>query len=256
MKKILALLTVILLVPLSTLAQDFCQGNFDYDDNVDGSDASIFKTHFGRGSYENPCPPDGPAPVPQTGQTKCWNENGDEILCQTCIPGAGGCTNKTGQDGMWEKGVALPEPRFTVNGDGTVIDNLTGLIWMENASCFGDKTWQDALDECNVLSAGYCGLTDGSLEGDWRLPNRKELFSLLHDGYNSSPTLSNTVGTGQYTNGDPFTGVNSYRYWSSTTLSGSNIKSFAYYVSFESGEMYFSNKVDFSYNVWCVRGGQ
>ena len=47
---------LLLAVAQVAMAQDFCEGNFDYDDNVDGSDASIFKTHFGRGSYENPCP--------------------------------------------------------------------------------------------------------------------------------------------------------------------------------------------------------
>ena len=33
-----------------------CNGNFDCDNNVDGSDASIFKTDFGRGGYNSPCP--------------------------------------------------------------------------------------------------------------------------------------------------------------------------------------------------------
>jgi hypothetical protein len=57
------------------------------------------------------------AQVPKTGQTWCWNAGG--IL----IPCAG-----TGQDGDLRKGVSWPSPRFTDNGDGTVTDNLTGLI--------------------------------------------------------------------------------------------------------------------------------
>ena len=36
-----------LLAPPAVLAQDFCQGNFDYDDDVDGTDAAVFKMHFG-----------------------------------------------------------------------------------------------------------------------------------------------------------------------------------------------------------------
>ena len=82
---------------------DYCEGNFDYDQDQDGSDAFTFKEDFGRSIYVNRCPPDGPAPVPKTGQTECWTELGVEILCQTCTIGGGGCTNKTGQDGMWEK---------------------------------------------------------------------------------------------------------------------------------------------------------
>lgn len=183
MKKILVstliLMAGLLLLSVPTVSAqiDYCEGNFDYDQDQDGSDAFTFKEDFGRSILGNRCPPDGPSPVPKTGQTDCWNENGVEILCQTCIPGGGGCTNKTGQDGMWEKGVELPEPRFTDKGDGTIADNLTGLIWMKNANCFGGTAWQESLDDCNGLTAGYCGLTDGSAEGDWRLPNKRELFS-------------------------------------------------------------------------------
>jgi hypothetical protein len=253
MKQIAAFLIVLLLlVPLPTSAQDFCEGNFDYDDDVDGSDAFTFKTDFGRSLLKNPCPPDGPAPVQQTGQTRCWNDIGVEIPCQTCIPGAGGCTNKTGQDGMWEKGVELPEPRFTVNGDGTVTDNLTGLFWLRNANCFGQKTWQEALDDCNDLSAGYCGLTDGSNPGEWRLSNRRELFSLIHDGY-SLPALSNTAGTGHWVEGDPFTNIQYTPYWSATTMD--NDRYFAWWVSIRYGFVFYESKNSDSGYVWCVRGG-
>jgi hypothetical protein len=86
---------------------------------------------------------------------------------------------KTGQitsdddydDGYYEKGVEWPNPRFRDNEDGTVTDNLTGLIWLKNANCFGSRTWNEAITDCNVLANGQCGLTDGSGGGDWRLPN-------------------------------------------------------------------------------------
>jgi hypothetical protein len=64
--------------------------------------------------------------VRKTGQTGCWDSSGAVIAC------AG-----TGQDGELQKGAALPSPRFTDNGDGTVTDNLTGLIWLKNADCWG-----------------------------------------------------------------------------------------------------------------------
>jgi hypothetical protein len=58
------------------------------------------------------------APVAKTGQTRCYNESGTTIKC-----------TGTGQDGEYRKGVASPTPRFTDNGDGTVTDHLTGLIF-------------------------------------------------------------------------------------------------------------------------------
>ena len=47
----------------------------------------------------------------------------------------------TGSDGDLQKGVAWPNPRFTDNANGTVTDNLTGLIWLKNANCFGRPVW-------------------------------------------------------------------------------------------------------------------
>jgi len=71
--------------------------------------------------------------LPATGQTGCWDSSGGSITCAD-----------TGQDGDIQAGVALPDPRFTDNGDGTVTDNLTGLIWLINANCFGEQTWTQA----------------------------------------------------------------------------------------------------------------
>ena len=88
----------------------------------------------------------------------------------------------TGDDGDLEKGVAWPSPRFTDNGNGTVTDNLTGLIWLKNANADGVKTWANALSYCNSLASGLAGLSDGSVAGDWRLPNVKELHSLIDYG--------------------------------------------------------------------------
>ena len=59
----------------------------------------------------------------------CWDANGLSIAC------AG-----TGQDGELQKGVSV-DPRFTDNADGTVTDNLTGLIWLKDVDCLGFKTW-------------------------------------------------------------------------------------------------------------------
>lgn len=68
--------------------------------------------------------------------------------------------------------------RFTDNGNGTVTDSITGLIWLKNANCFNLQVWNAALSLANGLANGTCSLTDGSTAGQWRLPNRSELQSL------------------------------------------------------------------------------
>ena len=87
-----------------------------------------------------------------------------------------------GDDGDYQKGVPQPDPRFTDNLDGTLTDNLTGLIWLKNGNCYGPTAWLGALAAVDRLRDGICGLSDGSVMGSWRLPNRNELLSLLHSG--------------------------------------------------------------------------
>ena len=53
-----------------------------------------------------------------------------------------------GDDGDLEKGITWPNPRFTDNGVGTVTDNLTGLIWLKDANCFGPRDWSEAVSDC------------------------------------------------------------------------------------------------------------
>jgi hypothetical protein len=163
------------------------------------------------------------------------------------IPCAG-----TGQDGDFQKGTPWPVPRFADNDDGTVTDNMTGLIWLKNANCFGQKDWTTALTDCNTLNSGECGLADGSDEGDWRLPNISELQSLRTLRY-SLPALPNTTGTGQWSEGDPFTGVQSNPHWSSTTYVQNAYR--AWNIVMGIGAMYGDNK-SYSYYVWPVRDAQ
>jgi hypothetical protein len=231
MKRIVLLLMIFLLSTHIALAQNFCQGDFNYDGNVDAADVSVFLQNFGRSKFNNPCPPDGPAPVEKTWQ---W------------------ISYATGDDGDYEHGAMWPDPRFTDNGNGTITDNLTGLIWLKDADCFGQRRWNDALSDCNGLSAGYCGLTDGSSVGDWRLPNLKELQSLIHYGF-YDPALPCTAGPCHWTEGDPFINVQSGSYWSSSTYA-SNTDG-AWGVSMGVGYVYGNDKT-YSYYVWPVRGGQ
>jgi len=104
-------------------------------------------------------------------------------------------------------------------------------------------TWANALIWSNNLASGSCGLTDGSTAGQWRLPNRRELLSLIDDGrYN--PALPS---------GHPFTGVQSYGYWTSTTYAGGT--SVAWGVYLYDGHVFNDDKSS-SHYVWPVRGGQ
>ena len=121
-----------------------------------------------------------------------------------------------GDDGDIQAGVPLPTPRFTDNQDGTVTDHLTGLIWLRDANCstISPVDWPTAVSNARQLAHGSCGLSDGSVQGDWRLPNVKELYSLLDFGF-TTPVLSNAAGTGHWTEGDAFVGV-SVDCWSST----------------------------------------
>jgi len=159
-----------------------------------------------------------------------------------------------GDDGDLQEGVAWPNPPFSDNGDGTVTDNLTGLIRLQDANCFGQRTWPDGLSACNSLAAESCGLNDGSVAGDWRLPNVRELNSLIHYGF-SEPALPDTAGTAQWTAGNPFFKVLSEWYWSSTTVVIST--DLAWLVRFKTGIVSWGNKGndELAY-VWCVRGGQ
>jgi len=182
-----------------------------------------------------------PARVGETGQVTCYDEGGAVIPC------AG-----TGQDGDRRGGVSWPNPRFVDNGDGTVRDMLTGLVWLENANCFGTRTWVNALADANGLASGACGLTDGSVAGDWRLPARFELESLLDLEY-YNPTLSSAAGTAQWTEGDAFSGVQSNLYRSSSSSASYPQSAWAVYLYF--GFVDDDDKSG-SYYVWPVRAGQ
>lgn len=161
---------------------------------------------------------DPPAPVPKTGQTAIYG---------------------TRDDGSLRPGVAWPSPRFVDHGNGTVTDALTGLIWLKNANCFGAKILNDAIAASRSLASGTCGLSDGSIAGDWRLPTIRELESLV-DLDRSSPALPD---------GHPFTGVQSGYYCSSSTLNTDS--AYGLYVNF--GVIYITGSNSW---VWPVRGGQ
>lgn len=194
--------------------------------------------------------------LPRTGQTACYDVNGVVVPC------AG-----TGQDGELRTGTSWPSPRFTDNGDGTVSDRLTGLVWLKDANCTataggisragGLLDWPSALRWCNHLADGICGLSDRSAAGDWRLPNIVELRSLV-DYSRHDPALPG---------GHPFSNVLSVWYWSST--SNPVFTAGAYNVGMSRGSVHVTVKVPSPFGasrvgnkagaflgVWPVRGGR
>lgn len=104
---------------------------------------------------------------------------------------------------------------FADNGNGAITDHATGLTWMQADSGIG-MNWGDALNYCEASTAsGY---------DDWRLPNAKELQSIVD--YSRSPFTTNSAAI------DPLfqtstiiaeNGATDYAaYWTSTTHASSN----------------------------------
>jgi hypothetical protein len=184
--------------------------------------------------------------------------SGDKILTNYVWPVRSGqtavvpaLTPKTGQtvsyaardDGALQPGVAWPSPRFSDNLDGTVTDNLTDLTWLKTANCFGSKYWSDALTDANSLTSGSCGLSDDSTVGDWHLPNKNELWSLVDYGRSNPALLA----------GHPFSNVQGSYYWSGTTYADGT--GYAWLVGIYSGDVDYVYKFD-NFYVWPVRSGQ
>jgi hypothetical protein len=196
-----------------------------------------------------------PSVAPGVGTGHTLSETYSLIGKRAFVPDTGQAISYTvGDDGHYSAtvGVDWPIPRFITGTTGVVTDTLTGLIWLENANCFGERYWTTAIVSATALNSGECGLSDGSGAGDWRLPNVRELYSLVHAGVHN-PAVPNTAGTGRWAEGDPFTGVQSSYYWSSTTYA--NHAGYAWGVSMGFGFVGRDFKTATFY-VWPVRGGQ
>lgn len=182
-----------------------------------------------------------------TGQTSCWDTNGATIPC------AG-----TGQDGEVQAGT----PRaFVDNGDGTISDVNSGLMWAKHSDdgSINDKdnvyVWDDA------FSVHIAGLNAATFAGysDWRLPNTNELRTLrnaeadepaLDAVFSQNCVPGCTVLTCSCPNG---VDTGQWRDWSSSTYQDSPI----YAWSFNSAGGYEggNSKLFDTLNVRAVRGG-
>lgn len=142
-------------------------------------------------------------------------------------------------------------------------DTVTGLIWLENANCFGSTNYAAANQAAAGLADGQCGLFDGSSAGDWRLPTKAEWETTIARalalgcvlfGSPGPPSLTNDAGTGCLSaGGTSFTGVQSSLYWSSSAREDDPDN--AWDMSLGLGVVF--DLVKFSGNVvWPVRGGR
>ncbi len=151
-----------------------------------------------------------------------------------------------------KNGLPAGQPRFTDNGDGTVTDNRSGLVWLKDAECLGMHTWQEAKQAAAELSDGYIckefELSDKSTPGDWRVPTIREIMTLPVIEY-FSPALSNSAGTGKWTEGDPFINVSSLYYWSGTRVGENN----GWYMYLYNGVLGLAD-ISQKYHVWPVKG--
>ena len=167
---------------------------------------------------------------PDTGQTLCYDNQ--------ATPAPGACPHgNPGQDG--DRSVSADQPSYTiynpVAGSSVTVDNRTGLMWASTGSNNGNTAvWTDALLSCeNSTFAGY---------SDWRLPNVRELASIVDYGAANAPFINTTAFPGTQSNG----------YWTSTTYMPTTTK--AWDVFFDFGNVSIGNKTTNNY-VRCVRGG-
>ena len=184
--------------------EDPCLGDFNNDGNVDGADIEVFLEHFGRNKWFLPCPPcffglTGPSPPPP---------------------------------------VDPPDPRFTDHGDGTVTDNLTGLMWTKDAQeIYWKYHWETAVELCeNFVYPEIDGYDD------WRLPSLEELQSLIDTNAANPPLPA----------GHPFENVAPFLYWTTTPYTA--IHEHVHYVFMTTGNTYYHCKAAYGY-IWPVRTG-
>ena len=158
------------------------------------------------------------------GVEKCSSQNGAEVSC-----GEGACP---GQDGAYATGCSS-EGRFVEHGDGTVTDTCTGLMWQKDTADVngdGQSTEQDGVRWCDALA--YCEDLSFADYDDWRLPNVRELQSIVDYG-----RFDRAI--------DPVFRAFSVAYWSSTTFA--DLPDYAWLLHFLVGLVPYDGKRFFFY---------
>jgi len=143
--------------------------------------------------------------------------------------------------------------RFIDLNDGTVLDTISSLRWLKNANCTdtaggiaktgGYLPWAAAQTWSNNLASGLCSLNDSSAAGDWHLPTKDELETLVAAPDSYRYDTLNATG---------FSNVTASFYWSSST--NDDYDGFIWFVDMYQGYLGASNGS--AYYVWPVRTGQ
>jgi len=192
-----------------------------------------------------PCIASAAFKLPDSGQTKCYQAASPYAE----IPCAG-----TGQDGEYN----INPKSYTDNGDGTVIDNNTGLMWQRcsvgqnnDSTCSGSATTHTWFRASGTYDAAYnpssesvCGALTLAGNSDWRLPSKKELRSIVEYGV---PYPGPTIRS------DFFPNTVDSCYWSSTTYASNPGNAWEVYFDRGFVDSYYKYYDDY---VRCVRGGR
>ncbi|NQU63691.1 MAG: DUF1566 domain-containing protein, partial [SAR324 cluster bacterium] len=152
------------------------------------------------------------------------------------LPDTGQTTSYTGTDGA-DNDYSINPPSFTDNGDGTITDNNTRRMWQQPDDNV-IRIWDAAVSYCQYLSLGVHAL---GVYGDWRLPNPKELQSIVDYGSNG-PSIDTTF----------FPGISPSYYWTATPRQANSNE--AWFVNFTSGFVNYEDKSTPGY-VRCIREG-
>jgi len=137
---------------------------------------------------------------------------------------------------------------FVDNGDGTISDLATGLMWQQSDDGIA-RDWENALTYAESLNLGG--------KSDWRLPNAKELQSIID--YSRSPQTTNSPAINPIfettTITDPNGNLGQYPYfWTGTThLDGANPYASAVYVAFGEGQGVINGNLMDVHGAGCQR---
>ncbi|MBF0537545.1 MAG: DUF1566 domain-containing protein [Nitrospirae bacterium] len=132
-----------------------------------------------------------------------------------------------------------PPTRFVDNGDQTITDTSTDLMWTKDADLAGRKIWRDALDYVASMNKG---MVENFGYTDWLLPDKEELERLVKNSKGAPWFWLKSQG---------FTNVQSYYYWSSTAYT--NDTSLAWTIRMGDGNVSASARAYYVGYVWPVR---
>jgi len=158
------------------------------------------------------------------------------------------------------------ELRYVDCGNGTVTDQVTGLIWLKNSTCLTIADFATANQAAQGLKSGDCGLSDNSVAGQWRLPTKGEWEATTARAKAlrcTFPGLTSDDGMRCFTDGPSslIVEVASETYWSSTSNEHAifdpqnpRLPS-AWNVHLDAGDVGDGYSKDTALRVWPVRGG-